>query len=556
MHLNGTDEGVSVLRLDVTESALKKRRLDREATPGVQAMAQRDKKYDRQLRIWGEQGQAALEEANVCVLNAGPTGSETLKNLVLGGLGSFTLVDGSSVQASDLGNNFLIEWSSLGKRKASVVCSLLHEMNESVIPKFVDESPEAVIDSNPAFFRQFTLVIATQLSEFALEKLDLICRQYNVVLLVARSYGLVGHVRISVEEHDVIEAKPDSRVEDLRFHKPWPELRRLVEEFDIDTGDPLVHKHIPFGILLIKILEDWKAEHGGQMPSSLRELKAAITSRKREHDEDNYNEALKAAYLVTSPPPLKPEFLAVLNDKKVEINSESSNFWIMVSALKQFMENEGEGEPPLDGSLPDMHSFTDYYIRLQQVYQAKAEADASTVEERVRTLLEQIGSDPDRISRTSIKHFCKNARNLRVYRYPSIADEYRARVGTEFQKLLAAEDNSNAALYVLLRAADRFAGTHKRYPGTADAEFEEDIALLKAAAADVLSEIGCHSASISEDLVGEICRFGSTELHCVAAVIGGVAAQETIKLLTGQFMPLGGPLIYNAISATATVFEI
>lgn len=58
-------------------------------------------------RIWGEQGQAALEKSSICLLNCGPTGSETLKNLVLGGVGSITVVDGSKVEAGDLGNNFL-----------------------------------------------------------------------------------------------------------------------------------------------------------------------------------------------------------------------------------------------------------------------------------------------------------------------------------------------------------------------------------------------------------------------------------------------------------------
>ena len=58
-------------------------------------------------RIWGEQGQAALENASVCLLNCGPTGSETLKNLVLGGIGSITVVDGSKVEEADLGNNIM-----------------------------------------------------------------------------------------------------------------------------------------------------------------------------------------------------------------------------------------------------------------------------------------------------------------------------------------------------------------------------------------------------------------------------------------------------------------
>lgn len=59
------------------------------------------------FRIWGEQGQAALEKASICLLNCGPTGSEALKNLVLGGVGSITVIDGSKVEVGDLGNNFM-----------------------------------------------------------------------------------------------------------------------------------------------------------------------------------------------------------------------------------------------------------------------------------------------------------------------------------------------------------------------------------------------------------------------------------------------------------------
>lgn len=63
--------------------------------------------YTQNHRIWGELGQTALETASICLLNCGPTGSEALKNLVLGGIGSITIVDGSKVQIGDLGNNFM-----------------------------------------------------------------------------------------------------------------------------------------------------------------------------------------------------------------------------------------------------------------------------------------------------------------------------------------------------------------------------------------------------------------------------------------------------------------
>ena len=43
------------------------------------------------------------------------------------------------------------------------------------------------------------------------------------------------------------------------------------------------------------------------------------------------------------------------------------------------------------------------------------------------------------------------------------------------------------------------------------------------------------------------CRYGGAGLHNVAAVLGGVIAQETIKLLTHQFVPLDNTFIFNGV---------
>ena len=51
----------------------------------------KSERYDRQLRLWGEDGQEKLENTTVCALGAGPTMTETLKNLVLPGIGGFTV---------------------------------------------------------------------------------------------------------------------------------------------------------------------------------------------------------------------------------------------------------------------------------------------------------------------------------------------------------------------------------------------------------------------------------------------------------------------------------
>jgi amyloid beta precursor protein binding protein 1 len=56
----------------------------------------------------------------------------------------------------------------------------------------------------------------------------------------------------------------------------------------------------------------------------------------------------------------------ILGDAKtVNLTPESSKFWILVHALKGFVENEGAGFLPLPGSLSDMTSTTEGYIKLQ-----------------------------------------------------------------------------------------------------------------------------------------------------------------------------------------------
>ena len=57
------------------------------------------------------------------------------------------------------------------------------------------------------------------------------------------------------------------------------------------------------------------------------------------------------------------------------------------------------------------------YLQLQRLYRAQADKDVAAVEGHVRATLSSIGRPADSISRDTIKHFCKNARNLRVIRW-------------------------------------------------------------------------------------------------------------------------------------------
>jgi amyloid beta precursor protein binding protein 1 len=133
---------------------------------------------------WGHFLQKRLAEAHVCVLNAGPTGSETLKNLVLPGCGRFTLVDAKIVDESDLGNNFFLDASWLGRPRAEAVCSLLCEMNPDVVGLSCVARMEDILEKDPAFFQSFTLVVATQLPAAQLAALESVLASHEIPLVV------------------------------------------------------------------------------------------------------------------------------------------------------------------------------------------------------------------------------------------------------------------------------------------------------------------------------------------------------------------------------------
>ena len=535
--------------------------------PSSGAPSEKQRRFDRQLRIWGEHGQARLEEAHVCLVNCGPTGTETLKNLVLGGIGAFTVVDAGKVEARDLGNNFLVSRSDVGAPRAAAVCATLHELNEAVEGNFVEEGVLDLLEKRPDFFGGFQLVVATQLTERTLQKLEGACRSRGVALLAARSYGLLGSLRASKGEHCVVEAKPDSEVEDLRLSAPWPALLEYAHGFDLGSLDDATHAHVPFAIVLIQAMRRWRDANGGRLPTTSaekREVKAAISEMGRRFEQENIKEAVGSAYKSWTEAPVPAEVLSILKHAKTAAAQPgASKFFVLAAALGRFMAAEGGGKLPLEGSIPDMTSTTEFYLRLQHIYQAKAREDAEAVLAHARAVAAEGAGTPEAcdIDYETARLFCKNAHHLAVVRYRTLAEETSADScrAEELGKLLAAEDTAvNANAYLLLRAADRFHESYNRLPGAFDDEIDEDVSRLKAIAASLLADcykLGNNTA-VDEDLLCEVVRYGGAELHAMASVMGGIAAQEAIKLITAQFVPLAGTLIYNAISSTSTVLSL
>lgn len=82
-------------------------------------------RYDRQIRLWGEEGQSSIEHASVCVLGSSSLAAEIMKSLVLPGVGRFCIIDNAIIDYTDCGQNFFLTKNDYGKPRASVLAKYL-----------------------------------------------------------------------------------------------------------------------------------------------------------------------------------------------------------------------------------------------------------------------------------------------------------------------------------------------------------------------------------------------------------------------------------------------
>ena len=222
--------------------------------PPSPIQSEKAKRYDRQLRLWGDHGQTALEKANICLINATATGTEILKSLVLPGLGSFTILDPGTVTGEDVGNNFFLTADSMGQPRAEVASRLLLEMNHEVRGETRQETVEQLLQQDPEFFSSFTLVIACGCSDKTLMLLSAKLEAGRTPLLVVRTSGFFGYVRLQLAEHAVVETHPDSLQPDLRLDQLWPALRSWLEgeAGRMERMDLKEHGHTPYPVIIYR----------------------------------------------------------------------------------------------------------------------------------------------------------------------------------------------------------------------------------------------------------------------------------------------------------------
>jgi len=355
----------------------------------------------------------------------------------------------------------------------------------------------------------------------------------------------------------VVESKPDNSLDDLRITDPWPELAAYCSSIALDSLTHAQHGHVPYIVILYQVLQEWKAQHDGRGPQNYKEkeaFKAAVMAKRWSDEEANFGEAATEAKNAWIEPEI-PESVQALFQSTKCTQENASEFWVCVLALRQFAEKHKC--LPLSGSLPDMNSDTQSYQAIQSLYREKAQRDMEEVTQYVNDVLRLSGGSARALSEEYIRLVCKNAHYLCAVETRSLAQEMEgcAENGERINEAIDMDMHGTPKWSLCLRAYDRFITNYNRAPGSSAAELESDFKALKTFAHAICEELHVMPALVADEPLQELCRFGGGEIHTVSAALGGIAAQEVIKLITHQLVPLNNTLILDTINCTSAMFE-
>lgn len=229
----------------------------------MMATSENSDKYDRQLRLWGGNGQRALMQAKVLLVNADAAGTETLKNLVLPGVGQFEILDNNLITPVDISNNFFVTSDDEGKPRAAVATELLVEMNPDVTGTFRLDGVGALLESDPQYFTAFSVIIASNVTPDVTISLSNLCDTHHIPLISLQSMGFIATCRIQTRDHEIIESHPDNELVDLGLTTSFPELETHCDAISLSLSNmnSMDRSHVPFVVLLRLALRKWKEEH-------------------------------------------------------------------------------------------------------------------------------------------------------------------------------------------------------------------------------------------------------------------------------------------------------
>ena len=483
-----------------------------------------EERNNRQLILWGEDGQAAVDNARVVVLGSDCVASEFLKNIVLHGFGNVTIIDNAIVNEEDLKSNFLVDAADLGKPRAESIANLLRELNEEIKVQAKNQNPEDLSFINEDPKPGFVITCGNLKPSFLIE-LNRICREKHIPQGHIQSSGLFGAFYLDAGLHEIYEGPYNGTLLcECRAKEPFPKLAEYFNSFSYE--DP----HFPSPAIFYRAITNLKNE-GKSSPDS-DEIKKEIYKIQGSNQRVCFIEALqKVGTFKMQVIPLNTKDVFQIANKHSE-NKEP--FWEIARAASRFTQTHKI--LPHYGGCPDLETSSEIYLKLKQIYAEKSKEDW----DEIRKDLAEHNANVDE---KTLAHFAKNILRIDAVDYHPLS---------HCINFVSSSNNENGDVTVqcLFVAVRNFYEKNNRQPQNTKEDQDALIAEIK--------QLGSKYVGDDEVVADYVKEYTSAKGHIipsVAATIGAIFAQEVTKIVIHQAKPVKGAFIYNAVKCSGKTFD-
>jgi len=105
-----------------------------------------NERYSRTLKLIGEEGLSRLKNSSVLIVGVGGVGSFAAEAVARAGVGNITVMDGDTVQPSNLNRQLIALTATLGRNKAEVMAERINDINPetsvTALARFYKEDDE------------------------------------------------------------------------------------------------------------------------------------------------------------------------------------------------------------------------------------------------------------------------------------------------------------------------------------------------------------------------------------------------------------------------------
>ncbi|KAL0244665.1 hypothetical protein GEMRC1_008747 [Eukaryota sp. GEM-RC1] len=439
------------------------------------------------------------------------------------------------VTERDVQRDFFLTPSDVGSSLGESLVNNFSKLNDQVSFSHLNLNPSKAVQ-DPAFLRSLSHLFTCVKQ----------CHQLSVPLITSTLLGPFFSIQLFAGTYHVIETHNDPIFYPL-LTSPPDNILKLTSHFQevgLDSSDA-----IPWIVYVLTSIQRFKEEFGREVQRGdymeVERILSEITQSFSVNEsvveaQSNLFQIFKTLEI----PSTVQECFDLISSSKVSVADE---FWTLMTCVYKFYQMFNR--LPHNGYVPDMNSDSKSFLIIRDSFKFLYSEDLACLQELYSILVREnpktVTLAPTELN-TKFSKLCKNLWNLHLSSYPtSFFDPDSLNVSDIISSLEDTTSSSCSNILAVFVCCSRFFDAHARLPASDDDK--KAFGLLLSHLDSEWGMKGKLRSELTEDLFEEVVRAQDAQLHCLSSISGSICAQEIIKLVTNQFIPLDNTFVWNGI---------